>query len=293
MSHPAVSHAGFVPQLITSSDRIAAAARDAVGDETAPGPSPNAVDPRWPLLHGELSPDDTASGGGPGRFSFIEYNSGAGVLSMNVATQFPEVCMCVCVARNARLFTRVGCATLQATVISIEGSTTLSDAHLASALRRNVSNNAVCRKSVDEQLLRKFWESPEFVRFQVLSGNLVDLLREHGISSLQVRDCPRRDGGCPFHSRGVRWQRWSYVVGVHGVDSRRCVRVGVSVVTLTGHVGQHGWGGHDDVCGSAVCTACIVGVHDLFLGIPQPRRGPTTSGHRANSRACVPVSLLV
>lgn len=81
----------------------------------------------------------------------------------------------------------------QATVISIEESTALSDAHLASALRHNVSNNAVCRKAVDDSLMRKFWESPEFVRFQVLSGGLVDLVREHGVKSLKVggwRPCP-------------------------------------------------------------------------------------------------------
>lgn len=78
----------------------------------------------------------------------------------------------------------------QATVISIEESTALSDAHLASALRHNVSNNAVCRKAVDDSLMRKFWESPEFVRFQVLSGGLVDLVREHGVKSLKVGGAP-------------------------------------------------------------------------------------------------------
>ena len=75
-------------------------------------------------------------------------------------------------------------------MISIEESSALSDAHLASALRHNVSNNAVCRKVVDDSLLRKFWESPEFVRFQVLSGGVVDLIREHGVKSLQVSCAP-------------------------------------------------------------------------------------------------------
>ena len=81
-----------IATVITSSDRVAAAAHDAVGDQLSPGPVAAAVDPRWPLLNGELSPDDTSCGGGPGKFSFIEYNSGAGVLSMNVARQFPQVC---------------------------------------------------------------------------------------------------------------------------------------------------------------------------------------------------------
>ena len=61
----------------------------------------------------------------------------------------------------------------------------LSDAHLASTIRQNVSNVAVCRRHVDAALMRKFWESPEFVRYQVLTGNMLDLLVEHGGEELK------------------------------------------------------------------------------------------------------------
>jgi len=85
-----------LPVTIRSSDRVTAAAKDATGDNIQPGPSPGAVDARWSLLHRELSPEDTSSGGGAGLFSFIEFNSGAGVLSINLAQAFPKVGRCPC-----------------------------------------------------------------------------------------------------------------------------------------------------------------------------------------------------
>ncbi len=84
------------------------------------------------------------AGGLEGRFSLIEYGSGVGSLSLAIASSFP-----------------------QATVISIEGDSTLSDVHLARALRLNVTNNIVCNQAADASLARKLFKSPEFFRFQV------------------------------------------------------------------------------------------------------------------------------
>eukprot|EP00935_MAST-01C_sp_MAST-1C-sp1_P000902 g902.t1 len=101
-------------------------------------------------------------------FSLMEYNSGGGALSMALAERFPN-----------------------ATVISIEGKDDLVKSHLQ-ALERHAAagggssggelrNNIVCHTSVDSDVITKLYESPEFMRFQILSGNLIDrLLKAQG-----------------------------------------------------------------------------------------------------------------
>ena len=59
------------------------------------------------------------------------------------------------------------CYYYQATVVSVEGSKTLSAAHLAVVLEENLRNNAVCKRSVDTSLVKSMQKSPEFLRFQV------------------------------------------------------------------------------------------------------------------------------
>lgn len=136
-------------QVVTTRDAVRATIEAYKPALDGPGPAPGVTDPRWPLLRTQLAGDDTSTlpAGAPGRFSFVEYNSGAGLLSLNVAHAYPD-----------------------ATVVSIDGSESLTDAHLAAVLRQNVSNNEVCRKTVDERLLKHFYESPEFVRYQVTWG---------------------------------------------------------------------------------------------------------------------------
>jgi len=101
--------------------------------------------------------EDTASGGAPGRFSFLEFMSGAGGISTSIAQQFP-----------------------QATVISVEPSNRLAKAHLAAVNRRNVSNAAVCSRSVDARLMKSLYKSPEMLRYMSVSANVVDLIAERG-----------------------------------------------------------------------------------------------------------------
>ena len=87
----------------------------------------------------------------------MEHNSGTGSLSLLVAHMYPE-----------------------ATVVSVEGDQALSDIHLARALKLNVTNNVVCGVASDAALLKKLFRAPEFMRFQVLTGDFLDLLTKHG-----------------------------------------------------------------------------------------------------------------
>lgn len=151
-------------RLFSSDDRRAEFARVSgatdekdAGDGAAPGPAADVVDPRWGVLSAEFSKEDTACGGGPGRFSVVEYNSGAGALSLNLARKFPE-----------------------ATIVSVEQSPRLTDAHLAAVMRGEHNNNIICRREVDKTLASDLRESPEFFRYQILTGDLLDLMIGQG-----------------------------------------------------------------------------------------------------------------
>ena len=47
-------------------------------------------DARWPIVRQQLTARDTASGGAPGTFSFVDWGAGSGGLAMEVATTFPQ-----------------------------------------------------------------------------------------------------------------------------------------------------------------------------------------------------------
>ena len=96
-------------------------------------------------------------GGGPGKFSFFEWNSGVGELSMAVAKRWPD-----------------------ATVLSLAATKKEAAVHVSSLKARSISNDIVfCAEAAssgychgDDCAMRTLAkiqaDSPEFVRFQVL-----------------------------------------------------------------------------------------------------------------------------
>ncbi|KAA0166684.1 hypothetical protein FNF28_03058 [Cafeteria roenbergensis] len=113
----------------------------------------------WAAISSQLPRLDTASGGSAGKFSAIDLESGAGALSLRLAQAYPE-----------------------ATVVSVEQSATLTDLHLAAAMRRGLGNAVLCRKQVDPALVHSLYKSPEFLRFLTLGPDVLDLVRRHGLS---------------------------------------------------------------------------------------------------------------
>ena len=90
-----------------------------------------------------------------GRFSFLEWNSGVGSLSLGVAQRYPR-----------------------ATVVSVTASDVGATEHLEAIARLNVSNSRVCKNSdVGYPLLSTFYESPEFLRYQVIGTHILDLVK--------------------------------------------------------------------------------------------------------------------
>ena len=94
-----------------------------------------------------------------GEFSFMHYDAGGGALAMRLAQQFPN-----------------------ATVLSIEPREKAVKRHLASLRSlwkdNKGRNNVVCQQTVDNNLLQKLYESPEFLRYQLVGRSVVDLLVE-------------------------------------------------------------------------------------------------------------------
>lgn len=78
-------------------------------------------------------------------FSFLEYGSGAGELSMAIASAFPR-----------------------STVVSLEGSRALAQRHAEQIDALGLKNNVVCVQPVDASFVHKLFESPEFLRYQML-----------------------------------------------------------------------------------------------------------------------------
>jgi len=90
-----------------------------------------------------------------GRFSFIEWHSGVGSLSVDIAQRFP-----------------------QATVVSVTDSELGAAEHLETLEALNITNNRVCSNSdIGYSLLSTTYESPEFLRFQVIGQHILDLVR--------------------------------------------------------------------------------------------------------------------
>jgi len=119
-----------------------------------------AVREAWAALASQLTPLDTATGNAlAGRFSFVEYGSGLGELSLAVARAFPE-----------------------ATVLSVDGDGDEADvtAHLAASLRGGIFNNIIAKGVVGAELFTRLHDSPEFFRYQAYSADLVSLLARGG-----------------------------------------------------------------------------------------------------------------
>ena len=112
-----------------------------------------AQDSRWEVLKSVLSPADTASGGQPGAFSYLELGAGAGAVALSVAAAFPK-----------------------ATVLSVEESRLGTDMHLAAALALKLPNAVICRHAVDSALLTALAKSPEMLRFLYFGTPLEELL---------------------------------------------------------------------------------------------------------------------
>ncbi len=112
---------------------------------------------QWSAMQGVLNPQDTASGGSPHTFSYLELGSGLGATALSVAAAHPK-----------------------ATVVSIEDSRLGSDVQLAASLAFGLNNALVCRHAVNAQLVRDLGASPEFFRFVHLAPPLTELLAEHG-----------------------------------------------------------------------------------------------------------------
>ena len=99
-----------------------------------------------------------APDGCSGCFSFAEFGSGEGYLAMRIARKFPN-----------------------ATVLALEQSQRAVDAHLANVSdalephaegQQALGNDAVCRTTIDKQLLLNLYESPELLRYALLSRPL-------------------------------------------------------------------------------------------------------------------------
>jgi hypothetical protein len=114
----------------------------------------------WAALASQLTPLDTATGNAlAGRFSFVEYGSGLGELSLAVARAFPE-----------------------ATVLSVDGDGDEADvtSHLAASLRGGIFNNIIAKGVVGAELFSRLHDSPEFFRYQAYSADLVSVLARGG-----------------------------------------------------------------------------------------------------------------
>jgi len=104
----------------------------------------------WQTVRHELERSPAAHQNG--RFSLLEYGSGGGALSMAVAQRFPN-----------------------ATVLSLESDGAAVAEHVSAVQRRGLWNNVVCEGHMDSSVTTKFVESPELLRYQVLSMSLLDL----------------------------------------------------------------------------------------------------------------------
>ena len=86
-----------------------------------------------------------------GHFSLVSTGAAVAPLSLAIAGRFPN-----------------------ATVLSLEGDAGLQEEHLAAVAHRNLWNNVLCAASTGSAVANKFYESPEFFRYQVVSANLLD-----------------------------------------------------------------------------------------------------------------------
>lgn len=91
-----------------------------------------------------------------GRFSFLEYHSGLGLISTHLASEYPD-----------------------ATVFSLEKDEVNTNLHLNLADAFNVSNDAICHLEMDPTTLyRNLYENPELFRFQLFFNNALKQFQE-------------------------------------------------------------------------------------------------------------------
>jgi hypothetical protein len=125
----------------------------------------------WTALSSQLTSLDTATGmvqenestssysHSSGRFSFVEYGSGLGELSLLMSRAFPL-----------------------ATILSVEDDENLCYDHLAASLRSELLNNVIAKANVNDVTMKKLYDSPEFFRFQLLSKSFPSMLAEAATS---------------------------------------------------------------------------------------------------------------
>jgi len=122
------------------------------GDE---GVEAEEADALWSVLGQELGSHKAELQ--EGLFSFMEMGSGRGLFSMQVAKAFPN-----------------------ATIISVETSSTKTAAHYRMLKRHRLWNNLVCNSSLGltDTLAKHLYESPELLRFLLLRRDVLSLLAD-------------------------------------------------------------------------------------------------------------------
>ena len=135
------------------------------------------VDPRWEIIKKALTKEDV---GEEGEFSYLEFNSGSGLLSLAVAEQFPSATVVsvesekVNVAAHLKRIKLLGQSQVNdAGKKKKRKSANDQDDTDDQQLAKVAANNWVCNVDVGLGILRKLYESPEFIRWQVFGGNLV------------------------------------------------------------------------------------------------------------------------
>ena len=135
------------------------------------------VDPRWSTIENALTKEDV---GEDGEFSYLEFNSGSGLLSLSVAEKYPSATVIsvesekVNVAAHLKRIKILGQSQVNnAGKKKNNNEKGEIDAEEEHQLAKVAANNWVCNVDVGLDLLRKLYESPEFIRWQVFGGNLV------------------------------------------------------------------------------------------------------------------------
>lgn len=110
------------------------------------------------LHHSELGPEN--------RFSFVEHNSGIGLLSAKIANEYKN-----------------------ASIVSLERNERFVEQHASMLADLNIQNNVIClKKDSDSYIFQRIYESPELFRFQILSDGFLDGFIENGDLNSWGRD---------------------------------------------------------------------------------------------------------
>jgi hypothetical protein len=132
------------------------------------------VDPRWATISQQMTPEDVGS---KGEFSYLEVNSGSGLLSLALAEKYPAATILSLESEKGNVEAHLKrIKSLGQSRINDAGSNQgadQSDKELRDDLAKVAANNWVCNTEVDLALLQKLYESPEFIRWLVFGGDLV------------------------------------------------------------------------------------------------------------------------